>query len=108
MKPGYYKDLLLAILIPCAFGMVLMRLVYWLNRAKCFKGMNQFLELCGQATIPIMFMHVPLNHWKDSIGYGRTVYLLIGIGVLLVITIMCNNISVAHKLLGLPKINIKS
>lgn len=108
MKPVYYKDLLLVILIPCAFGTVLVRLVYWMNSIKWLEGINRFLGLCGQATIPIMFMHVPLNHWKDSIGYGRAVYLLIGIGVPLMITFMCNNISVARRLFGLPKINIKS
>lgn len=50
----------------------------------------------------------PLNHWKDSIGYGCAVYFLIGIGVPLMVTIVCNKISVARRLLGLPKINIKS
>ena len=108
MKPAYYKDLLAAILIPCAFGTVLIRFVYWLNNIKWLKGINRFFRLCGQATIPIMFMHVPLNHWKDSIGYGRVVYLLIGIGVPVVVTIMCNNISVARRLLGLPKIDIET
>lgn len=108
MKPVYYKDLLLAILIPCALGLVLIRLVYWLNKAKWLKKINGFFRLCGQATIPIMFMHVPLNHWKDSIGYGRIVYLLIEIGIPLAVTIVCNNIPAACNLLGLPKINIKS
>ena len=37
-----------------------------------------------------MFMHIPLNHWKDSIGYGRTVFMIIGIGVPLIITLIVN------------------
>ena len=28
-----------------------------------------------------MFMHIPLNHWKGSLGYGRNVFILIGIGL---------------------------
>lgn len=105
MKPVYYRDLLPAILIPCAFGIVLIRLSYWLSKVKLMKGINVFLGLCGQATVPIMFMHVPLNHWKDSIGYGRAVYLLIGVGVPMVVTIICNSIPMARKLLGTPEIS---
>mgnify|MGYP005762082525 CR=1 FL=1 len=60
MKPVYYKDLLLAIIIPCAFGIILIRLIYWLSNIKWLNEINRFLGLCGQATIPIMFMHVPL------------------------------------------------
>lgn len=108
MKPVYYKNLIFAILIPCAFGVALTRLVYWLYKVKWVSELNRFFELCGQATVPIMFMHVPLNYWKDFIGYGQIVYCLIGIGIPLTVTLMCNNISFARKLLGLPKIDRKS
>lgn len=108
MKPIYYKDFVLAIFIPCAFGVVLVRLVHWLDEIKLLSKLNGFLRLCGQTTIPIMFMHVPLNHLKDSIGYGRIIYLIVGIAIPLAITIMLNNIPLACKLLGLPQINFKS
>lgn len=71
MKPVYYKELISALLIPCAFGIVFARLIYWMEKIKWLDGLNRFLALCGQATIPIMFMHIPLNHWKNELAYGR-------------------------------------
>ncbi len=52
--------------------------------------LKRFFIRCGRTTVPIMFMHIPLNHWKDSIGYGRTVFMIIGIGVPLIITLIVN------------------
>ena len=69
MKPVYYKEFISALLIPCAFGMVLARLVYWMQKNKWLDSLNRFFVLCGQATIPIMFMHIPLNHWKTVVGF---------------------------------------
>ena len=34
MKPVYYKELISAIVIPCAFGIVLVRLVHWMEKTK--------------------------------------------------------------------------
>ena len=104
MKPVYYKELVSAILIPCAFGVVLVRLVHWMERVKWIDILNRFFILCGQATVPIMFMHIPLNHWKDTLAYGRSVYVLIGVGVPLVFTILFNRYKVMRKLFGLPNL----
>ena len=104
MKPVYYKELISAIVIPCAFGIVLVRLVHWVEKTKWLDGLNRFLALCGQATIPIMFMHIPLNHWKDSLGYGRVEFLVIGICVPLAFTLIFNRYKFMRKLFGLPKL----
>lgn len=102
MKPVYYKELVLAILIPCAFGLVIARIVHWLTRNRCYNVVNDFFALCGRTTIPIMFMHIPLNHWEASIGYGRCVYTLIGVaGPLLFTAIFCR-FSLMRRLFGLP------
>lgn len=102
MKPVYYKELVSAILIPCAFGLVITRTVHWLTRNRCYNVVNVFFALCGRTTIPIMFMHIPLNHWKASIGYGRCVYTLIGVaGPLLFTAIFCR-FSLMRRLFGLP------
>ena len=102
MKPVYYKELISALLIPCAFGMVLVRLVHWIGKIKWLDGMNQILAFCGQATIPIMFMHIPLNHWQTELAYGRSVYVLIGVGIPVVFTVLFNKNKVMRKLFGLP------
>lgn len=104
MKPVYYKELISAILIPCSFGFVLIRLVHWLVKVKRLNLVNHFLVLCGRVTIPIMFMHIPLNHWKDSLGYGRIMFLIIGIGIPLGFTLIFNKCELMRKLFGLPKL----
>lgn len=104
MKHVYYKELISAILIPGAFGIVLIRLVHWMEKVKWFKLTNQFLILCGRATIPIMFMHIPLNHWKEEFGYGNCVYVLIGVGIPLLVSVTLNKYKSMRKLFGLPKL----
>lgn len=104
MKVVYYKELILALLIPCAFGIVLARLIYWMEKIKCFDSLNRFIALCGQATIPIMFMHIPLNHWKNILAYGNVFFVLIGVGVPVVFTLFFHRNCVMRKLFGLPNL----
>ena len=99
-----YKELISAALIPCAFGMVFARIIYWMEKINWLDGLNRFFALCGQATIPIMFMHIPLNHWKDAFEYGRVMYVVIGIGIPIVFTLIFNKYKAMRKLFGLPKL----
>lgn len=102
MKLVYYKELCSAILIPCAFGYVVVRIVHWLIKIEYLKVVQNFLAFCGRATIPIMFMHMPLNHWKNTIGYGRIAYVVIGVGIPLMITLIFNQVKIIKKSFGLP------
>ena len=52
-----------------------------------------------------MFMHISRNHWKGSLGYGRNVFILIGIGLPLVFTLVFNRYSVMRKGFGLPDLS---
>lgn len=104
MKPVYYKELISAIVIPCSFGIVLARLVHWMEKSEWLNLVNRFLILCGRATVPIMFMHIPLNHWKDSLGYDRIVFLVIGVCIPLAFTLIFNRYKFMRKLFGLPKL----
>lgn len=101
MKPVYYKELLSAIIIPCLFGVVLCRIVYWFARIKM---LSDGLAILGRMTIPIMFLHVPLNQWKDSLGYGRLTYVLIGIGIPIIFAMVFSRFKVMRKLFGLPEL----
>lgn len=104
MKPVYYKELISATLIPCAFGIVFIRLVHWMEKTKCLNSLNHFLIFCGQATIPIMFLHIPLNHWKEELAYSSYIYVLIGVGIPLLITMIFNKYKLIRRLLRLPKL----
>lgn len=69
MKPVYYRELICAVPIPCAFDFVLVRTVHWLFNTAALGGFLDFVALCGRATIPIMFMHIPSNHWQSEFNY---------------------------------------
>ena len=84
--------------------MVFARIIYWMEKINWLDGLNRFFALCGQATIPIMFMHIPLNHWKDAFEYGRVMYVVIGIGIPIVFTLIFNKYKAMRKLFGLPKL----
>lgn len=104
MKQVYYRELILSIVVPCAFGLVLVRLVYSLNQIKFAKKIMTMFSYLGRMTIPIMFLHVPLNNWKDTLGYGRLLYALIGIGIPVTFTLVFNRFEIIRKLFGLSKI----
>lgn len=104
MKPRYYKELFLAVLIPCAFGVVLCRAVFQIKKIRGLNWVGRFFALLGKMTIPIMFMHVPLNARKGHLGYGRIVYVLIGVGVPVIFTVAFHRFRIMRNLFGLPEI----
>lgn len=106
MKPVYYRELILAIVVPCAFGVVIARLVYWMGKRKFLNWLNRRVAFLGRTTIPIMFIHAPLNtllleHFK----YGRLFYVLIGVGVPVIITLIFSRFMMMRKLFGLPELS---
>jgi len=110
MKPLYYKELLSAVLIPCAFGIVLCRIVFWIEKMKILAWLERGFAFLGRMTLPIMFMHVPLNTWKVQLGYdgawyGRIVYVAIGIGVPAIFTLAFHQFGIMRKLFGLPNLS---
>lgn len=104
MKPLYYKELFSAIFIPCAFGIVLCRIVYWVGRIQVLEWLENGFVFLGRMTLPIMFMHVPLNTWKEQFGYSRIVYVLIGLGVPVIFTVVFHRFRIMRKLFGLPNL----
>jgi hypothetical protein len=104
MKYIYYKELISAIIIPSAFGLILLRVVYWIERINKLSYLEDVLAFLGQMTIPIMFMHMPLNALQSLIGYGRIVYFFIGICVPVIITVLFNKFAIMRKFFGLPLI----
>lgn len=99
MKSVYYKELVLAVVIPCLFGFVICRITYWLDKVKAMENVFAFL---GRLIIPIMFLHVPLNQWREDIGYGFFVYVIIGIVVPIIFTMVFCRFVIMRKLFGLP------
>lgn len=78
MRPVYYKELFLALSIPVCFGVILARLVYWIE--KCVPLVLSVLSYLGKFTIPIMFIHISINTILSRyFSYGRLTYIIIGI-----------------------------
>lgn len=99
MKPVYYKELVSAIIVPCLFGFVICRIIHWLEKVNVVENI---FALLGRMTISIMFLHIPLNQWMEDIGYGGLVYVLIGIVVPVVFTVVFCRFEGLRKLFGLP------
>lgn len=99
MKPVYYKELISAVVIPCLFGFVICRIMHWLEKVKVVENVFAFF---GRMTIPIMFLHVPLNQWMENIVYGRLLYVLIGVVVPVIFTLVFCRFEGMRKLFGLP------
>lgn len=100
MKSVYYKELFSAILIPCCFGMALLRVAFWISHLNALRLIKQFLLICGKTTIPIMFMHLPLNCMKDTVNYGIGLYVAIGVGIPLLLSLVFGNSAVLRTLFG--------
>lgn len=78
MKQVLYPNLLYNYLIPIGYGLVLLRLCRIISRRlKCIKCA---LQAIGQMTIPIMYLHEPLNRYLQIAQDNILVYVLIGIG----------------------------
>lgn len=106
MKPVYYHELLSVLLIPCAFGIVLIRLCTWLAKIKQISFLADLLSFCGKVTIPIMFLHVPLNNFLDEklkyteTNLGIIIYLIVGMGVPVLIGWLAKKNRKTAKLFG--------
>lgn len=109
MKPVYYHELSAALIIPCAFGFVLLRITNLLEKILFFKHINNYLAFLGHITIPIMFLHIPLNHLiqpfiRNSL-IGIVVYMIVGIGIPILITVYFCKYKRLRTILGLPQLN---
>lgn len=52
-----------------------------------------------------MFIHAPLNKLLlEHFKYGRLFYVLIGVGVPVIITLMFSRFKIKRKLFGLPEL----
>ena len=56
-------------------------------------------------TIPIMFIHIPINTFQTQFDYGSVLYVLFGIGVPLAVVIIFRKYPVMRKLLGIPDLD---
>lgn len=108
MKPRNYENFFGVILIPVMFGIVFSRMLFWAMRLKAFRKLEELLSALGQMTLPIMFMHIPINTFIKSKGYdyGWCIYTALGLGIPVVITLIGKNNKFLCKILGLEKIQI--
>lgn len=107
MKSVYYKELILAILVPCAFGIIIMRILYWWSYTAVLQSIYSMFDILGRVTVPIMFMHVTLNIWKEKLEYGLIAYVLIGIGIPVAFAYLFGRFEIMRKFFGLPDLIVK-
>ncbi|MCD8107267.1 MAG: acyltransferase family protein [Oscillospiraceae bacterium] len=106
MKHVYYKELISAIMVPVLFGFVLCRIVYWVDKVEIA---GKILGQLGRMTIPVMYLHVPLNgRLQEFLGYGSIVYIAVGIGIPVLCSLILYRFSLMRKLFGLPNLKEKT
>lgn len=79
MKQAFYPNLIYAFLIPIGYGLLLLRLCRLIAARLQFTKIA--LQIMGQITIPIMYLHEPLNRYLQFAQENILIYILVGIGV---------------------------
>lgn len=79
MKQGLYPNLIYDFLIPIGYGLVLLRLCRLIAARSRFVKMA--FQVMGQTTIPIMYLHEPLNRYLSFSQENVLIYMLVGIGI---------------------------
>ena len=88
MKLVVYTNPISVYIIPVLYGFVIARLSAFIER-NC-ERMSRCLSYVGSITIPIMFLHEPLNRFCLLSNY-LLIYLLIGMGIPVLLSITVSN-----------------
>lgn len=99
MKLVVYTNPISVYIIPVLYGFVIARLSAFIER-NC-ERMSRCLSYVGSITIPIMFLHEPLNRFCLLSNY-LLIYLLIGMGIPVLLSIIVSKFECC-KYFGIPK-----
>ncbi len=104
MKHAEYREMALVLLLPGMAGTVLARSVRALGNHKATACIVSVFSVLGQVTLPIMFLHIPLNSILNPEGKSGLGYLLIGIGLPVLLSLFLGNTAFMRKVFGLPRL----
>ena len=99
MKLVVYKNPISVYIIPALYGFAIARLSAFIER-NCGR-LSRCLSYVGSITIPIMFLHEPLNRFCLLSNY-LLIYLLIGMGIPVLFSITVSKFECC-KYYGIPK-----
>lgn len=89
MKLSHYHNYVLDILVPCIFGVWTFMISIFISKINT--KLTEILSFIGANTLPIMYMHIPLNVLiQHNIKYGVIGFILIGLIPALVFTYFCS------------------
>ncbi|PEU35504.1 acyltransferase family protein [Bacillus toyonensis] len=79
LKIHLYNNLILDLIIPISFTLTVCVISYWISKLSIFK----MFSTLGMMSLPIMYLHIPLNVLAlyISFDYGIFTYALIGITI---------------------------
>lgn len=106
MKQVEYANLFAAYFLPVLFLIIILRAIYFLYNSVVLQKFIKIFIVMGQSTIPILYLHVPLNIFYQQIHYSRIIYIAIGILIPLSLNLFLYRYKKLRKLLGLSKIII--
>lgn len=93
MKYVIYHGIVSAIIMPCVGAVIVCRAAWLIG----FNRIKRFFSFCGRNTMPIMFLHIPINGLQ--IGGGAMTYILIGIGIPIILCLIIRRINYSKLLL---------
>lgn len=99
MKLGVYKNPISVYIISILYGVVIARLSAFIEQK--FERLSKCLAYMGNITIPIMFLHEPLNRFCSQSSH-LLFYLLVGIGISVLCSIVGSKFECC-KYFGIPK-----
>ena len=102
MKTVFYENFFAGLIVPIIAGALLCRITYWLLKTKHISIIIKTLKYCGQISIPIMFMHIPLNYLAGNVNQRYLLYTVIGIGFPALFSLVFNRNKIARILFGIP------
>lgn len=116
MKYVNYKECILSVLLPIAFGILILRMICgmgWLvhSTVALFRDVSHFfyclLAGLGQMSLAVMYWHLLVNHFQLRFHYGALVYCLIGVTVPVVLCQLLGRSRAFQLALGFKAVDMK-
>lgn len=118
MKYVIYKELILSVLIPIAFGILIIQVGSFLNLISSCQScpiwyryfvhvLNFSLAYLGHISMLIMYLHIPVNYFQSNFQYNSFLYVVIGIGIPICLCQLFGKSRFCQRVFGLKEIEYK-
>ncbi|GKU31600.1 acyltransferase family protein [Clostridium folliculivorans] len=91
IKYSEFRYYFLDLLVPITFTVFILSISYHLTQLKHISSVASFFKLAGANSLIIMYLHIPLNHYFETLfNYNYVIFTLIGLLIPLGLAILIN------------------